>query len=52
MNISIAKVAHLLAIVVFIIATVGGSVSDWNLVPLGLGLYVGGDLLEDLVSGE
>jgi hypothetical protein len=52
MNVSIAKLAHVLAIVVFIIAAVGGSISDWNLVPVGLALYVGGDLAEDLLSGD
>lgn len=52
MNVSIAKLANVLAIVVLIIATVGGTVSDWNLVPLALALYIGGDLAEALLSGD
>lgn len=51
MNVSVSKLANVLAIVVFIIAAVGGSISDWSLVPLGLALYVGGDLAEDLLAG-
>lgn len=51
MNVSVSRLAHVLAVVVFIIATVGGTISDWNLVALGLALYVGGDVAEDLLAG-
>lgn len=52
MNVSVSKLAHVLSIVVFIVAALGGSISDYNLVPLGLSLYVGGDLAEALLAGE
>lgn len=50
MNVSVSKLANLLAIIVFIVAAVNGSVSDLALVPLGLALHVGGDLAEDVLA--
>jgi len=50
MNVSIAKLANLLAIIVFVVATVNGSISDLNLIALGLALHVGGDLAEDVLA--
>lgn len=44
----LAKVAQLAAVVVFGVATVGGHISDYNLVPLGLGLVYGAKYVKSL----
>lgn len=44
----LSRAAGLAAVVVFGVATVGGHISDYNLVALGLGLAYGGKYLKSL----
>lgn len=44
----VAKAAKLAAVVVFGVAAVNGHISDWDLVPLGLGLHFGAKYVENL----
>ncbi len=53
MSVSISRLVLLVAIVVFFIAAFNGSLFGWDvqLVPLGLGLWAGAEVIGEVVEG-